>query len=133
MATKRLLFGNKAIHQMLGYTPEELMALAISDILPQEDLPAAIEAFAAMARGEIELTHDLPVLRKDGSVFYANISSFRLNSEGTPTLVARFRDVTERKQMEEDMRGQHAARTALAQAGELAVRAESPTALRASS
>jgi PAS domain S-box-containing protein len=101
VTTKEFLFGNKAIHEMLGYTPEELMALAIPDIHPQADLPAVFEAFSAQARGESLLAHDLPVQGKDGSVFYADINSFPLNVGGRHTLVGVFRDVTERKRAEE--------------------------------
>ncbi len=104
VTTRKFLFGNKAICQMLGYTPEELMALAVSDIHPQRELPAVIEAFASLMRGESELAHDLPVLRKDGSVFDADINSFLLNLGGKRVMVGAFRNITDRKRAEEAMR-----------------------------
>jgi len=104
VTTKHFLFGNKAVHEMLGYTPEEIMTLGVSDIHPQESLPAVFEAFAAQARGEPELAHDFPVQRKDGSVFYADVSSFLLNLRGRPVLVGVFRDVTEPKRAQEALK-----------------------------
>jgi signal transduction histidine kinase len=50
-----------------------------------------------VAEGRVSLNEDRPVLRKDGSIFYADISGHRILYEGRPGLLALFRDVTERR------------------------------------
>ena len=97
--TKRLLYGNPAAYRMLGYTEAELMELAVADIHPKEALPLALAAFEAQAREELE-TAELPCLRKDGTVFYASISTSKLDIAGRGCLLGLFTDITGRKQAE---------------------------------
>jgi PAS domain S-box-containing protein len=101
--TKKFTRGNLRISQMLGYTPEELTTLSITDIHPAKDLPFVLEQFEKQLQGEIELAADLPVKRKDGSLFYADINSFPLVLEGKTYLAGFFRDVTARKKAEEKL------------------------------
>ena len=54
-ATRKLVLGNKAFCELLGYTPEELKDLTIADIHPPEGLPEIEEAFACQAEGERSL------------------------------------------------------------------------------
>ena len=103
-ATRKFLLGNQAICRMLGYTPEELKELGVNDIHPQKDLPAVMEAFDKQLRKEIEIAPGLPVQRKDGSVFYADVNAFPLQMEDKICLVGIFRDITERKRKEETLR-----------------------------
>jgi len=100
VASKKFLFGNRSIHQMLGYTPEELRALGVAEIHPLKDLPQVIEAFDKQARQRLGTTA-LPVQRKDGSVFHADITSFPVTLSGRACLAGVFRDITERKRSEE--------------------------------
>ena len=101
--TKRLLEANKAICTMLGYTREEIVSLTVDDIHPKEDLPAIRSLFERHLRGEISLVADVPVLRKDGSVLYADINAARVTLSGRQCLVSIFRDITERKHAEEEV------------------------------
>ncbi len=73
--TKKLIKANKAMCIMLGYACDEIVGLSIDDIHPKEDLPAIRESFEKQLRGEISLAPEVPVLRKDGSVFYADINA----------------------------------------------------------
>lgn len=100
--TRRFLMGNAAIHRMLGYTAEELTRIGLADIHPEQNLPWVIDRFDALARKESEIARDIPIKRKDGGVFYADISaSFPMVFDGKDCLVGVFRDITERKQAEE--------------------------------
>ena len=45
----------------------------------------------------------MPVKRKDGSVFYADINASPIIINGKPCLLGVFRDVTERKRAEEKL------------------------------
>jgi PAS domain S-box-containing protein len=100
METMKFYMGNKKIFQMLGYTEDEIINLGVTDIHPKADLPHVMEQFERQARREIELAVDIPVERKDGSVFYADINSYPVTLQGTKYLIGIFRDITERRQLE---------------------------------
>jgi PAS domain S-box-containing protein len=96
--------GNNAICDMLGYQPEELHSLGIADIHPAEALPEVLQQFERHMKGEIRVAPDLPVQRKDGSVFYADVGLSSMVLAGRPLQVGMFHDVTERKLTEEKIR-----------------------------
>jgi PAS domain S-box-containing protein len=102
--SEQFCMGNKAVCQMLGFSPEEIAKLGIADIHTAEDLPYAIEQFGKHARGELSLVKNIPVKRKDGSVFYADISSSHTILAGRKYLMGIFRDVTERKRAEDELK-----------------------------
>ncbi|MBI5782849.1 MAG: GAF domain-containing protein, partial [Gammaproteobacteria bacterium] len=55
-------------------------------------------------KSEIALATDIPVKRKDGSVFFADINSSPLTLGGRRYLLGLFRDITERRQAEAALR-----------------------------
>jgi len=99
---KKFYMGNNMICQMLGYDQEEIKNLRIPDIHPKEDLPYVYDQFEKQLKREIMIARDIPVKRKDGSVFYADISSVTIVLSGKFYLISIFRDIAERKQKEED-------------------------------
>ncbi len=102
--TKRLMFANPAMCVMLGYTEEEMKKLSVPDIHPKEALEHVISEFEAQAMGEKTLAVDLPFLRKDRSVFYADVNTVKVELEGKYLNVAFVTDVTERKKSEDQIR-----------------------------
>jgi PAS domain S-box-containing protein len=98
--TKRHIEANKAICDMLGYARDEIIGLSVDDMHPKEDLPAVRDIFEKQVRDEISLAPEVPMLRKDGSVFYADINATRVTLGGKHCLVGIFRDITKRKQAE---------------------------------
>jgi PAS domain S-box-containing protein len=99
--TKQFSLPNPRMCQMLGYSAEEIEKLSVADIHPGEDLPWVSEIFARQAAGETGLASEVPIRRKDGSVFYADISSRSLEVGGRKCLLGIFRDISERKQAKE--------------------------------
>ncbi|HEX7575763.1 MAG TPA: PAS domain S-box protein [Candidatus Methanoperedens sp.] len=100
IGTKKLLMGNRMIFEMLGLEKEELKNMSAMDIHPEKDWPYVREQFEKQARKEIELAKELPMKRKDGSVFYADVNSTPITLGGRTYLLGIFRDITERKQAE---------------------------------
>lgn len=101
---RKFVEANKNMCLMLGYTLAEIRALGVEDIHPRQDLPRVIEAFEQQVRGELSVAEALPVLRKDGTVFYADISTAQIIVEGQPYALGSFRDITERLQVQADLR-----------------------------
>jgi PAS domain S-box-containing protein len=60
-----------------------------------------------LAEGTISVSEEVPVLRKDGTVFYAVVSNSRVTYSGRRCVVGFFRDVTERRQIQEGLRQSH--------------------------
>jgi len=100
---KKFYLGNKTICKMLGCRLDELKNITVSDIHPKAHLPYVLEQFEKLATKKIEVAEDVPVKRKDGSVFYADINSFPIVLAGKAYLAGIFRDITEHKKAEEEL------------------------------
>jgi PAS domain S-box-containing protein len=100
---KKFFTGNKTICNMLGYSIEEINNLGVMDIHPKEDLPFVVEQFGKQARREIVLAENIPMKRKDGSVFYADINSSPIVIAGKEYLLGSFRDITDHKKAEQEL------------------------------
>jgi PAS domain S-box-containing protein len=107
--TKRFVRVNAAFCRMLGYSEQELLTKAIKDIHPAEEVPNDERRFQAAAEGRVCINEDRPVLKKDGSIFYADITGHRIFYDGRLCLLALFRDVTERRQAEEKLKAEQQA------------------------
>ena len=102
--TKDLIYANPAICRMLGYSEEELRQMGVSDIHLKEDLEHVISEFEAQARKEKTLAQDIPCLRKDGEIIYADITTSKAFIDGREYNVGLFTETTERKKAEEEKR-----------------------------
>lgn len=96
----RLISANMSFCNMLGYSEEEVKKLNVFDIHPEESRSFVLEEFKKHCERLIFLSSDIPVMRKDCSIFYADISSFRISFPEKDYLAAFFRDISERKKAE---------------------------------
>jgi PAS domain S-box-containing protein len=102
--TKRQIEVNESMCIMLGYSRDEIVGLSVDDVHPKEDLPAVRSLFEKQLRGDISLATEVPMLRKDGSVFYADINATHVTLGGKQCLVGVFRDITKRKKADTALR-----------------------------
>jgi len=102
--TKKFVMANNAICRMLGYSMEEMTNLGVMDIHPEKDFPYVLDQFEKQAKGITSLAQNMPVKRKDGSVFYTDINAAAITITGKKYMAGFFRDITERKQAEETLR-----------------------------
>jgi PAS domain S-box-containing protein len=89
---------------MVQYTLDEIRQLGILDIHPEEDVPWILEEFDRHARKETEKEIDIPVKRKDGSIFWAEVKSSPVTISGKEFVLGSFRDITERRKAEEKVK-----------------------------
>ncbi|MHC4739471.1 MAG: sensor histidine kinase [Planctomycetota bacterium] len=101
--SKRLYTGNKMICKMLGYSLKEISNLRVSDIHPRKDLAYVLEQFNAQLNKKFSLAKNIPMKRKDGSIFYADINSSTIKVAGKIYLMGVFRDITDRKEAEKKL------------------------------
>jgi PAS domain S-box-containing protein len=104
LENKKFYNGNNAICRMLGYSAEEIKRLGVADIHPEKDLPYVMDQFERQMKGEFTLSRDLPVKRKDGSVFYADVNATVIKIAGKTYLLGYFHDTTARKKIEEELK-----------------------------
>jgi len=101
-STGNILDANYAAIQKYGYYYEELLKLNVADLRQVDDIDY-IEAQMKTA-AETGIQFETVHYRKDGSSFYAEVSSQGALFEGKKILVSIVRDITERKQMEATLR-----------------------------
>ena len=98
---------NDAFQKMLGFTESELQQMTFKDATSPEDRPATVEFVRQALAGEIEtFCFEKRYLRKNGDVIWGLVSSTLIrNSNNQPLhFIAQIQDITERKQMEEQIK-----------------------------
>jgi PAS domain S-box-containing protein len=99
----RILEANDRAASTYGYSVEELMRLSIQDLLdPSQlpDYPDRIQNLLAHGSAVFESVHR----RKDGSLIPVEVSSRMIESQRRKLHQSVYRDITERKQAEEELR-----------------------------
>lgn len=89
---RKIFEGNKAICRMLGYSPEDLPNLSMADIFPRETPDFVLEQLECLPKeGEIASVGEVPLKRKDGSLFYGRVQIVSLEMEKEKYLLGVFR------------------------------------------
>ncbi|OAI54089.1 hypothetical protein AYO44_15475 [Planctomycetaceae bacterium SCGC AG-212-F19] len=96
-----ILDANVPAGVMFGYAPEEMLGRAVLDFTAPEARDLVRDRIAAGVEGAYAATG----LRKDGSVFPAEILSRNAVYQGRPVRVTVLRDISERKAAESALRG----------------------------
>ncbi len=96
--TLRLVRANASICSMLGYSEEELLSMSVMNLHPKDVLSDIVKSLQIGTAGQLPGKSTVPMLRKDGSVFYADITGGTFTYRGRPCSLGVFRDVTERQE-----------------------------------
>lgn len=99
--TRRIVAANPAACRMFGYEEAELRRLKVDDLHPAETVRQTVREFEKMAKDGTSraLVTEVPCRRKDGDVFYADISPHAVTAKENENghLVGFFHDVTEQR------------------------------------
>ena len=102
--THQFLFSNPAICRLFEYTDAEFQRLSIEDLIPKESLDWVMSEFSSQMMGAKSMSSAVPLRKKDGTVFYADIAGTPIVLNGRKCSVGFFNDVTERKQAADKLR-----------------------------
>lgn len=105
--TLSFLAVNEAAVLTYGYSQQEFRSMKISDIRPDEDVPALLIKTTAGIDGPI-LTSPWRHKKKDGSVIYVEVTSHPLVFDKKNARLVIATDVTDRKLLDEEQRQLHA-------------------------
>ncbi|MFA5366829.1 MAG: PAS domain S-box protein, partial [Dehalococcoidia bacterium] len=102
---KRIVFANKRMSEVSGYSIEELLGMTIIDLIPPDFFPVLRERFRMRMEGqEIPDILETRLLCKDGTIKELETSTRLIEYRGSPAVMSITRDFTERRRMEEALR-----------------------------
>ena len=108
----RVIFANQALADISGYSVAELLRLTpeqISEAVHEEDRERVLAHMSERLAGrEAPSTQLFRFIRKDGSVRWVEAASALVDYEGVPALQVSYKDATESKAAEEQLKQAHA-------------------------
>lgn len=94
---------NARLANMWDEAAEKFVGTPFAEHLHSDDLPQMAERYKLrMAGEEVTPLYELALVRSDGSKVYAEVNAGVITYEGKPADLVILRDITERKQMEEE-------------------------------
>lgn len=102
-----LLDSNPAMQKMLGYSKEELHRKSFQDFTHSEDIPRSSRLFQELAAGQRDsYTREKRYVHKDGRLVWGQVTvSLLRGPAGEPQFaIAMVKDITQRKEAEEEIR-----------------------------
>jgi diguanylate cyclase (GGDEF)-like protein/PAS domain S-box-containing protein len=108
--TGKILVVNAAFAGMFGYETEEfLKKFKVTDLTHPDDTAEVWDQYAALMRGDVEMVSlEKPHLHRDGHTIWNSVNVSLIRDKGGEPLytLAVFGDVTERRQLEQQLRHQ---------------------------
>ena len=98
-----MIAANDAALRQYGYRRDEIVGLPIARLVHPDDLPrlqAAVSRFSSGVNGAAPFRH----LRRDGSTLEVEVTGHDIDWDGRPARIVMTVDVTERRQLEEQLR-----------------------------
>jgi len=101
---ERIIFANKRLQEMTGYSEEELKQFSFDKLLAPESMRELTERRKAYAKGEpVPNLWELKIRSKQGHILTVETSFTPVSFEGQSANLIIVRDITERKKMQEQL------------------------------
>jgi PAS domain S-box-containing protein len=99
----RIVFANRTLCKMLGYTESELIGKSVAEVTHRDDLEKTMRLFQRMIQLGKPFEVEKRYVRKDGSVLWADVSASAVREPNgkAQSTVAVIVDITARKKVEE--------------------------------
>ena len=97
----KILFANRRLGEMLCHPPEHMTAMAVWDLIAEEDLPMVRRlVMGREAAGFSNLPYECRFVRADGTRVWVDVASSVADFEGEPAVLVNVYDITDRKEAE---------------------------------
>jgi PAS domain S-box-containing protein len=102
----QVLFVNPMLCKISGYDEEDLLGKDFRQFIHQESMQPVLERYSRLVDGDdIQVPREVKFIRKDGEVRNVEVSTSILNPQaGQARILGRITDITERKQVEHQLR-----------------------------
>ncbi|WP_292421465.1 PAS domain S-box protein, partial [Methanoregula sp.] len=102
----RFISFNSRFARMLGYAPEELTGKPIVSVIHPDDRTSVIDRHIGRLQGEKGLpdVYTFRILTRENRVLWVELNTSVISWEGRPATLNIVRDITERRQAEEELR-----------------------------
>ena len=127
--TLRFLAVNDSAVKHYGYSPEQFLAMRITDLRPEEDRPVLARRLQELEGGADGIVHEWRHLLADGTVIDVEVGSEELPFRGRRSRVVVARDITERKRIAAQLERRTAQQIAVAGLGRAALEGASASEL----
>jgi two-component system, cell cycle sensor histidine kinase and response regulator CckA len=104
LETGQSVVANRAVCEMLGYTHEEILTRSVFDIIAPSEHEKLKQGLKRLEQGASYVVDDARCVRKDGSIFPADLSVTTLMYHGRLCSLAFIRDTTEHHRATEAIR-----------------------------
>jgi PAS domain S-box-containing protein len=100
-----IVFVNEQFPTMLGFSPEELLTKPFRDFISPDSLATVEERYRQRQKGQnVPSRYEVMALRKDGTTVPVDVAAGTMTYRGKAATVAYWRDITDRKRGEEELR-----------------------------
>ena len=99
-----LILVNPACSNLTGYSEEELLSLAFSELVHPDDIEIMLQRHAERLQGdEAPDTYSFRVFAKDGAVKWLRLNAVLVNWAGGQAVLGMVTDISEQKRVEEEL------------------------------